>query len=230
MRQSTIGILAGMGPRSTSPFLELVLDQCQIQYGAKYDIDYPHIIVYSLPTPFYIDKETDEKALKSSIKEGIERLQACGVDFIGIPCNSAHKNFDFITMNAKVPVLNIVEETLNRIENGSKISVFATDMTIKSGLYQKGIEEKGYQYVFDDDWQTILDDIILRIKNKDNPESTKLIWEDLISKVAEQGVDKIIVACTDLNVVAASNMKNIDFIDSAEALACGLIKKYIELK
>jgi len=43
MTHSSIGILAGMGPRSTAPFLELVLDQCQIQYGAKYDIDYPHI-------------------------------------------------------------------------------------------------------------------------------------------------------------------------------------------
>lgn len=32
-----------MSPRSTSPFLEMVLDQCQIQYNAKYDIDYPNI-------------------------------------------------------------------------------------------------------------------------------------------------------------------------------------------
>jgi aspartate racemase len=38
MKKGSIGILAGMGPRSTTPFLELVIDQCQIQYGAHYDI------------------------------------------------------------------------------------------------------------------------------------------------------------------------------------------------
>jgi len=36
MTKGIIGILAGMGPRSTAPFLELVLDQCHaLQFGAS---------------------------------------------------------------------------------------------------------------------------------------------------------------------------------------------------
>ena len=56
MNGNLIGILAGMGPRSTAPFLDLVIDECQLQYGAKYDEEFPHMMVYSLPTPFYIDR------------------------------------------------------------------------------------------------------------------------------------------------------------------------------
>lgn len=112
----TIGILAGMGPRSTSPFLELVLNQCQQQYGARNDIDFPHILIYSLPTPFYIDREIDESALRKSIEEGIKRFESCGVDFIAIPCNSAHKYFDSLVKAVNVPVLNIIEETLKNIK------------------------------------------------------------------------------------------------------------------
>jgi aspartate/glutamate racemase len=33
--QPIIGILAGMGPRSTGPFLDLIVDECQRQYGAR---------------------------------------------------------------------------------------------------------------------------------------------------------------------------------------------------
>ncbi|TCO68302.1 hypothetical protein [Marinisporobacter balticus] len=43
MNGSLIGILAGMGPRSTAPFLDLVIDECQLQYGAKYDEEFPHM-------------------------------------------------------------------------------------------------------------------------------------------------------------------------------------------
>lgn len=37
MNDCMIGILAGMGPRSTAPFIDLVVNECQLQYGAKYD-------------------------------------------------------------------------------------------------------------------------------------------------------------------------------------------------
>jgi len=227
MKRTTIGILAGMGPRSTSPFTELMLDQCQEQYGAKYDIDYPHIMIYSLPTPFYIDKETNEDELRQSIKEGIKRLQNCGVDLIGIPCNSAHNYFEYITENITVPVLNIVNETIKGVESGLKVSVFATEMTMKSNLYQGGIESKNCEYVFKDSWQKNINEIILRIKNNDDLEETIDMWNMLISQVKKAGVEKIIVACTDLNVVIESKSNGIEFIDSAKALASSLIESYL---
>lgn len=49
-----IGILAGMGPKSTGPFVDTVVAQCQTIYGAKHDMDFPHMMIYSCPTPFYM--------------------------------------------------------------------------------------------------------------------------------------------------------------------------------
>lgn len=46
-----IGILAGMGPKSTSPFIDKVIDYCQKLYGASNDIDYPHMMIYSARRP-----------------------------------------------------------------------------------------------------------------------------------------------------------------------------------
>lgn len=47
----SLGVLAGMGPRSTAPFIDMLVDECQKQYGARFDIDYPKMHIISLPTP-----------------------------------------------------------------------------------------------------------------------------------------------------------------------------------
>lgn len=223
----TIGILAGMGPRSTSPFLELVLDQCQQQYGAKNDIDFPHILIYSLPTPFYIDREIDEDALRKSIEDGIKKLEACDVDFIAIPCNSAHKYFDSLVKEVKVPVLNIIDEALKNIEKNSTVTIFATETTISSGLYQTGIQDCGCKYYFDSSWQPKINEIIKMIKANIDIEGVREKWESLIDEVVNNGIDTVIIACTDLNVVLKKS-ERVNIIDSSESLAAAVVEKYLE--
>ena len=85
-----IGILAGMGPKSTGPFVDTVVAECQTIYGAKHDIDFPHMMIYSCPTPFYMDRPIDHAAMKKAIIEGAQKLESTGVDFIAMPCNTAH--------------------------------------------------------------------------------------------------------------------------------------------
>ena len=128
--KKTIGILAGMGPRSTAPFLSAVLDECEKQYKAKYDDEFPHIMIYSLPTPFYIDKSVDREELKQSVCEGAKRLESTGVDFIVIPCGSVHTFFDEIVASVHIPVLNMIDEVIKQIpKNTSSVAVIATQMT-----------------------------------------------------------------------------------------------------
>jgi len=226
----TIGILAGMGPRSTSPFLELVLDQCQKQYGAKYDIEYPHIIIYSLPTPFYLDRPINHTELKASIIEGLKRLESCGATYIAIPCNTAHKYYEELITSIDRPLLNIIDETLENISESRRITLFATKSTFDSGLYQKELEEKGYEFFFDESWQEKVNEIISLIKSGENIIERNKKWDDLLKSVNTKGIDSIIIACTDLNVVLKDsiNRYNITFIDSSECLAKAVVREYLK--
>ena len=74
MQPALIGILAGMGPRSTAPFVDMVVSECQRQYGARYDDEFPPMMIYSLPTPLYVDRPIDEGALRASIRAGLQKL------------------------------------------------------------------------------------------------------------------------------------------------------------
>lgn len=78
-----------MGPRSTAPFVDMVVTECQKQYGAHNVEDFPHMFIYTLPDPFFIDRPIDHERACSAVKAGLKRLEGAGVAFITMPCNTA---------------------------------------------------------------------------------------------------------------------------------------------
>lgn len=226
MKKKTIGILAGMGPRSTSPFIDLVINECQKQYNAKYDEDFPHIIIYSFPTPFFIDKPIDDNKMKKTLIKGLKKIQSFGVDYIAMPCNTAHAYFDVLKKSIKIPLLNIVDETLKNIKsNKNKITLFATPTTIESKVYQKGINKLKLNFVFKDDWQKQINTIIKNVKSG-NTKKANLLWIKLLNLVEKEKVKTIIIACTELSNL--KKPKGFTFIDSSECLAKTTIEKYLK--
>ena len=228
MSKKRLGILAGMGPRSTAPFLELVYDECQRQYGAKYDADYPEIVIYSWPTPFYLDKEIDDIELFKAIRNGLVELGKNDVTITAIPCNTAHKYFDQLKEYSKSKLLNIIESTIERMGSDSKrATVLATKPTMDMKLYQQAIEKQEIEYYFESRWQEDVNSIIGSIKNKESIECTLNKYKDLENRIIDAGVDTVIFACTDLSVIKDTSTK-LKIIESSKELAKELIKEYLK--
>ncbi|EEK71107.1 MULTISPECIES: aspartate/glutamate racemase family protein [Bacillus cereus group] len=215
-----IGILAGMGPKSTGPFVDTVVAKCQTIYGAKHDMDFPHMMIYSCPTPFYMDRPIDHEAMKKAIIEGAQKLESTGVDFIAMPCNTAHLYFEELQRSITIPILNIVDETLKAIpENTKRVAIIATEATVQAGIYQDGIAKRNIEYVHNEQWQEMINQIISCIKGGEIEEARKL-WSVLVLQLKDE-VDTAIIACTDLNVVVSE-----DFVDSAQCLAKAVVRMY----
>ncbi|OFD89089.1 amino-acid racemase [Bacillus mycoides] len=217
-----IGILAGMGPKSTGPFVDTIVAGCQTTYGAKHDMDFPHMMIYSCPTPFYMDRPIDHAAMKKAIIEGAQKLEITGVDFIAMPCNTAHLYFEELQCSISIPILNIVDETLQTIpENTKRVALLATEATVQAGIYQDGIAKRNIEYIHNEKWQTMITQIITCIKSGEVEEARKL-WNALVLQLRDE-VDTAIIACTDLNVVA-----NEGFVDSAQCLAKAVVRMYVQ--
>ncbi|MGH0779591.1 aspartate/glutamate racemase family protein [Bacillus cereus] len=217
-----IGILAGMGPKSTGPFVDTVVAECQTIYGAKHDMDFPHMMIYSCPTPFYMDRPIDHEAMKKAIIEGAQKLESTGASFIAMPCNTAHLYFDELQQSLSIPILNIVDETLQAIpENTKRVALLATEATVQAGIYQDGIAKRNIEYIHYEQCQETINQIITYIKSGEVEEAREL-WSALVLQLKDE-VDTAIIACTDLNVVA-----NEDFVDSAQCLAKAVVRMYVE--
>ena len=225
-----IGILAGMGPKSTGPFIDQVVSTFQDLTGAKNDIEFPPMMIYSLPTPFYIDHPIDHTLMEKTICEGLKKLKSCDVDFIAMPCNTAHLYYSRLKQCIKIPLLNIVEATLNSLpKSAKKITILATRATIEANIYQKELDRFHLSYVLDPSWQKIIDDLILNIKKCSHLEKALKLWEDLCNEFRKAQIDTLIIACTDLNVILTWEDTTFQIVDSSKCLAKAIVNKWTQL-
>jgi aspartate racemase len=228
MEQKLIGILAGMGPRSTAPFVDMIVDECQRQYGARDDIDFPPMLIYSLPTPFYIDRPIDHVALESTIVAGLRQLEESGVAFVAMPCNSAHIYFERLASSIRVPLLNMVDAALGALPTASKtVALLATRPTIESRLYQDAIERAGRLVLAGEDRQARVDALLLAIKSSADRAAASALWHDLVADLEAAGADTLLLACTDLNAVSATAGTRMAMVDATRCLAEAVVAQWL---
>lgn len=232
-----IGILAGMGPKSTAPFVELVVAQCQQVLGARHDLDFPPMLIYSLPTPFYVDRPVDHAALQQAIVGGLRKLESTGAWFIAMPCNTAHAYFDALAASISIPLLNIVQETISAIPPGiTRLALLATQATVDSRVYQGALGQSGHELHWRPAIQSQVDRLILAVKAGRALPELAGPWHELLHQLEAARVDGAIVACTDLAVLstrleaarpeAARSGPALPLVDSALALARATVVEY----
>jgi aspartate racemase len=225
MESKTIGILAGMGPRSTAPFVDLVVGECQRQYGAIYDDEFPPMMIYALPTPFYVDRPVDHAALRAVIVAGLRRLASTGVALIAMPCNTAHIYFDDLAAATRVPLLNMVELALQALPTDTgRVALLATRPTAAARVYQDALERAGRAVYLNETLQAQVDRLIQTLKTMPDRRDATQQWRELLATLIADGVDTTLLACTDLNAVSAAVDAPLALVDATACLAAATVR------
>ncbi|GMR12673.1 MAG: amino acid racemase [Gemmatimonadota bacterium] len=226
----TIGLLAGMGVRSTAPFLDLVIAECQRQYGAREEMDYPHMIVFSWPTPFFFDRPIDPDALRESIARGLALLEGTGVDFMAMPCNSAHAYFDELAAGVGVRLLSMIDATCAAVpENVNRMALLATRTTRDAGFYHRALGVRGIDLVVDESIQLRVDSVLEEVRRVSDMTAPRRRWEELLQDLADGGMDAGLIACTDLNVVLGGH-EPLPLVDGTRSLARLVVRTWLEMR
>ncbi len=221
----TLGVIGGIGPMATVCFMDMVVSRTH----AERDQDHIPMLIFNdtrIPdrTDHILDK-TKPNPLPRMIEDA-RKLEANGADIIVIPCNTAHYFYEEIAKSVSVPVLNIIEVTVNRARAArpglKKLGILATRGTIEGGGYKKYCDEVGIEYCVPDerDQQVIMDIIYNQVKAGKSADIIAL--SGVIADMEHEGCDAVILGCTELSVV--NKQYNItgtrpDVIDSMEALA-----------
>ncbi|MDD5022682.1 MAG: amino acid racemase [Candidatus ainarchaeum sp.] len=217
----TIGVLGGMGPESTVYVYKKMIEFCQKEYGAKYDSDFPQIVIYNLPVPDVVENKGNEEYIIERLKFGMEKLEAAGADFSFIACNSMEK---FVPeLRKRWSLLSIVEETAKEIDSKGirKVGLLATDTTIRSNVYQQAM--KGISLILPKNQEEITAAIMEILEGKKEEPNKKILKS--IEEFNRLGIDAIILGCTDLPVAIKQDESTVILIDSAEIIAKAAIKK-----
>lgn len=228
-----IGALVGMGPNSTGIFYDKIMEYARIIYNAKYDIDFPEMVMISLPTPFYPDRDINDEEMKAKLAEGIRVLALTEADFIVIPCNIVHKYYKFMQSLTQIPILNIIDITVASLTNKSfntKVALIATTPTIKSHLYQDKINSEKITFFHNTMLQDKVIILLMELKAFKLSNHAIALWKELITYLEIQDCTHAVIACTDISVCINSQRTNIEFVDSNDLLAKMTIQKYLQIK
>ncbi len=227
MTAPTIGVLAGMGPRSTGPFLDLVVDACQEIYGARHDIDFPKMLICSQPAPFYEDRQVDHAALEAATLDGLRQLESAGVNFLAIACNTVHIYYPRLAAAVSVPLLNIVDLAVQAIPSSTKtVALVAARPTADSELFQRSLQGAGFN-VATISWQSDVDEMLSELREAADPGVLRDSWTTLLGKVSACGADSVLLACLDLSGAVRFASHQVPIIDSARCLARQVVRHWL---
>jgi len=206
-----VGIIGGLGPETTAEFYQDIIFGCQKREREAR----PLIIIASVPLPYKIEEDAImkgsgvERCLPFLIREA-RRLEKAGADFIVMPCNSLHVFIDEIRKSVSIPVLSIVEETVRFLKNKKmeRVGIVSTSITIKNKLYENAFRKNKIEYVTPDAFQQAkMGKFIHNLVNgrENNRDRDELIM--IIDKLSEKGVDCVVLACTDLQILLPQHDK-----------------------
>ncbi|MDY2795345.1 MAG: amino acid racemase [Peptostreptococcus porci] len=227
MENLLVGVLGGLGPMATVYFYDLVVEMTD----AKNDQEHVDMIIMNrASTPdrtAYIIGKSDSSPLDVLIKDA-RRLEKAGANFLVLTCNTAHYFYKEISESISIPLLNMIEETVDYAidQKHKKIGILATTGNIKTELYQNMCRQKGVDFfVLDEEYQNkvmkiIYDDV------KAGKKANMKEFDEIIDKVKENGCDCVILGCTELSIIKKDeNLDDNFFVDSSEVLAMNTIIK-----
>lgn len=218
-----MGIIGGVGPMSTVYFMEMIINMTK----AQKDQEHINMVVLNHATipdrTSYILGQSSESPLLVMVEDA-KKLQQAGADFIVIPCNTAHYFFEKIKQSIDIPMVNIVEETVNfaakTIPSLGKLGVLATSGTVESGTYQMACQKQGIECVLPDprEQEMVMQIIYEQVKAGKRADMDNFLA--LVKSLKNRGCDAVVLGCTELSVVKRDfEITRFDIIDSLQVLA-----------
>lgn len=228
----TLGVIGGLGPMATAFFMQMVIEMTD----AATDQEHIEMLIYNCPSipdrTGYIVGESNENPEKPMADIG-KKLAANGAEVIAIPCITAHYFYKGLSGKIPVPIINLIEETVKYLEE-QKISVvglMATDGTVKSGLFQKALQARGFKVVLptEDAQKDVMHLIYKNVKAAKPVEMNR--FEHVSAELRGNGSQVILLGCTELSTIRRDKQIGSGYLDAMQVLAkcaverCGILKK-----
>jgi len=218
-----LGIFGGMGPEATADLYKQILDLTP----ATTDQEHIPALIFSNP------KVPDRMAsianggelIKPYLRFSVNKLEEAGASFIAIPCNTVHYFYDYMQESVNIPVIHMIRETANEVAlsypNVKKIGLLATTGTIESGLYNKELENKGFEVLTPADSIEInmVMEAVYGIKSKTGKQKNEDLLAIAGQHLADRGAEVMVLGCTEIPLAYKAERVGLPVVNATTVLA-----------
>ena len=195
-----IGILGGISYESTKHYYDLIHKK---YYERNNDYFFPEVVVFSLNFQRFTDYEnSDTKRYVEYILEGIQGLEAAGVDCIIMAANSPHSVYSHLVNQTRVPIYSISDATIKKAEELKlrKLLLLGIKHTMDSTFYPESGRKNGIDvFVPSEEEKRIIDEIIF--SELCMGKVTEISKKVLLDIIQNHTVDGVILGCTELPLI-----------------------------
>lgn len=228
MREKIVGIIGGMGPEATIDLMTRVIRATP----ALDDMDHIRIVVDNnskVPSRIKALIEKTGESPLSCLQEMARKLADWGVDVLAIPCNTAHYYHPGIQETVGIPVLDMIGLSVAAIITGhpglKTVGILASSAVIDLQIYEKRFAEKGVALVTPaGGLQKGIMDAIRKIKTGRFGKKVHGALQAAATDLVDKGAEALLVACTELSIIASEIDVPIPVYDSAQVLAEAIVK------
>jgi len=216
----TIGLIGGLSWESSKEYYRIINETVNERLGGLHSAK---CILYSLD--FAESREIQQTKgwdeLTKILIDTAQRLEAAGADIVLICTNTMHKFMPEIQREIHVPILHIADATAEKVlEKGlKKVGLLGTKMTMEEDFYKGRLMEKfGINVLVPDKDErdfietVIIDELCVGKMNA----SSKKRFKQIIGKLVENGVEGIILGCTEIPLLIKQEDVNVPIFDTAE--------------
>jgi aspartate racemase len=229
MEAKSLGIIGGMGPKATSVFFDMIIEQT----AADRDQEHIDIVILNhatLPDRTGVILRNEGARFLGAVAKDLKLLEAAGVSNIAIPCNTSHYFYNDMQQMTSINIINMVDETLKVIYETygehCKVGILATNGTVSSGVYRKGCDHYQMQLHEPDSpiQEHVMDIIYNKVKRNLPVEPSE--FEGIIRHLLDHDQCQcVIIACTELSCIPIQSEVSNHCVDAMAVL----VQKSIEL-
>lgn len=215
-----LGVYGGLGPAASAEFMRLLAER------APAEVDQDHPVVYVYSNPQIPDRSSaimgQGASPEGDLRTGLMTLCSWGADILAVPCNTAHFFIDRFRDELPVPLIHIVEATVEeaKIASPDGAWLIATGGTMYSGIYQRESQRVGYD-LFEPSKEVLesVSEAIAAVKGG-SLELSGGIMAHIVEQLRDIRDIPLLGACTELPLAyAASGLPSDGMISSLDALA-----------
>jgi len=213
-----IGILGGMAPESTLEYYRILI---ALSHERLPRDEYPQIVIYSLNFKEFIAmmRAGDYESALALLAHGIKTLEQAGADFALLASNTPHMFFEELAGRVTIPLLSIVETTLQRAEELGlqRLGLFGTKFTMEGGFYRAAARDHGLELVIPDlaERELIHKIIMEELVNGRVLEESRAELAKIAQRLqAEEGIEALILGCTELPLILDEKALGMPVLDT----------------
>lgn len=219
-----VGIIGGMGPEATVELMRRVTARTY----AEDDADHVHLLVDSNPKIpsriAHLLEGTGQDPLPEILRVA-RNLQSAGAQALAMPCNTAHHYAEQIQAAVTIPLLHMVRLTAARIAaagSAQRVGLLASTAVLRAGVFAREFAAHGLDCAIPPRQDTLMA-LIRDVKRGETGAAAAERLAEIGAELEEQ-CEILLIACSELSLIAAHLASKTRTLDSLDVLADAVLE------